>query len=60
MFKHKDLITFGDSVGDWLLDGLRISRFTCGILAALLVRLQVVIERGLRTTLRKILLALPK
>ena len=60
VFKCKDPITFGDTVGDWLLDGLQISSFTCRILGALWVRLQVAIERGLRTSSRKTLLALPK
>ena len=27
VFKHKDLIRFRDNVGDWLLDGLRITEF---------------------------------
>ena len=35
VFKHEELITIGDNVDDWLLDGLRIPSFTCGILAAL-------------------------
>ena len=50
VFKHEDPITFGDNVDDWLLDGFRISSFTCGILAALWFRLQVAIEHGLRTS----------
>ena len=50
VFKHEDPITFGDNVDEWLLDGLRILSFTCGTLAAFLVRLQVTIERGLRTS----------
>ena len=58
VFKRKDLVTFGDTVGDWMLDSLRISSFTCGILSALWVRLQMAMERGLRTSLRKTLLAL--
>ena len=50
VFKHEDPITFRDNVDDWLLNGLRISSFTCGVLAAFLVTLQVTIERGLRTS----------
>ena len=60
IFRHKDPITFEDNVDDWLLDGLRISSFTCGILSALWVRLQVAIELGLRTSLRRKLLSLLK
>ena len=43
-----------------MLNGLQISSFTCGILAALLVRLKVIIERGLRTSYLRTLLALAK
>ena len=50
VFKQEDPITFRDNVDDWLLNGLRISSFTCGVLAAFLVTLQVTIERGLRTS----------
>ena len=58
VFKHEDQTIFGGNVDDWWLDGLRISSFTCGILAALWVRLQVAMECGLRTTLHRTLLAL--
>ena len=60
VFKPEDPITFGGNVDDWLLNGLQISSFTWGILAALWVRLQVTIECGLRTSLWGTLLALPK
>ena len=60
LFKHELSIMFGDILDDWLLDGLRISSFTGGILASLWVKLQVTKERGLRTSLGRILLALLK
>ena len=40
--------------------GLQISSFTWGILTNLSIRLQVLIENGLRTSLRRTLLALLK
>ena len=40
--------------------GLQISSFTLGILTNLSIRLQVLIENGLRTSLRRTLLALLK
>ena len=60
VFKHEVPITFGDNVDDWLLDGLQISTFACVMLAALWVRLETAIERGLRTSLRRTLLVLLK
>ena len=59
--KHKDPMTFGENVGNWLLHGLRISSFTCGILAALWVRLQETTEHSLRMSMRRTTLSkLPK
>ena len=45
---------------DWLLDALQILSFTCEMLAALRVRLQVSIERGLRTFSPRTVLVLLK
>ena len=47
VFKHEVPITFGENADDWLLDGLKISTFKCGILNASWSWLLVATERGL-------------
>ena len=57
VFKHEVPITFGNNADDWLLDDLKISALTRGILNALWSRLQETIWRGLRTSLGRTQLA---